>query len=154
MSVKQKSDKELIDVVSGYIVQTSGLPIEITELVHRFNKICQPIMKIEIEVRKEEVSFPELDMMVFHDEIYNGHELMKIVGIRKTEIELEGDYSGGTNNVTQKDWVPIKGAFRMRKICEEHKKPKGCQLHNLHCAYPDCEPYVDKNDYNGMLGEV
>ena len=76
------------------------------------------------------------------DEIYKGHEQMKILGIRKTEIELEGDYSGGTNNVIQKDWLPIKGTFRLRKICEEHKKPEGCQLHNLQCSYPDCEPYI------------
>ena len=25
-----------------------------------------------------------------------------------------------------------------RKICEEQSKPNGCQLHNLHCGYPDC----------------
>lgn len=25
-----------------------------------------------------------------------------------------------------------------KKICEEHVKPGGCQLHNLHCGYPDC----------------
>lgn len=25
-----------------------------------------------------------------------------------------------------------------RKICEEQAKPDGCQLHNLHCGYPDC----------------
>jgi hypothetical protein len=23
--------------------------------------------------------------------------------------------------------------------CEEKKKPGGCQLHNLHCRYPDCD---------------
>jgi hypothetical protein len=34
---------------------------------------------------------------------------MEIVGIRKDEVELEGDYSGGTHCVTQKDWLPIEG---------------------------------------------
>lgn len=23
--------------------------------------------------------------------------------------------------------------------CEEKKKPGGCQLHNLHCGYPNCD---------------
>jgi predicted nucleotide-binding protein len=30
-----------------------------------------------------------------------------VVGIRKDTIEIEGDFSGGTHNVTQKDWVDI-----------------------------------------------
>ena len=25
-----------------------------------------------------------------------------------------------------------------KKVCEEQSKPNGCQLHNLHCGYPDC----------------
>ncbi len=100
-----------------------------------------------MDTKREELTTPELDMIVFHDKIYNGHEAMKIVGIRKTEIELEGDFSGGIHLVTEKDWLPIQGAFRLRKICEENKKPNGCQLHNLHCGYPDCEPYVDSNEY-------
>lgn len=28
-----------------------------------------------------------------------------VVGIRKTTIEIEGDFSGGTHNVCQRDWV-------------------------------------------------
>ncbi len=92
--------------------------------------------------RKEEVMLPELDMEVFHEDIYNGKERMKVVGIRKAEVELEGDYSGGTHNVVQKDWLPLKGLFRLREVCPEKAKPEGCQLHNLHCGYPNCEPYV------------
>jgi hypothetical protein len=46
---------------------------------------------------------------VYHKDIYDGKELMKIVGIRETEVELEGDYSGGTHSVCQKDWLPIEG---------------------------------------------
>ena len=33
--------------------------------------------------------------------------------------------------------------FEHRKICEEQAKPSGCQLHNLHCGYPDCT--IDKS---------
>lgn len=80
--------------------------------------------------------------MAFHEDIYKGNERMKVVGIRETEVELEGDYSGGTHAVTQKDWHPIKGLFRLRKVCEELQKPEGCQLHNLYCGYPNCEPYI------------
>lgn len=96
--------------------------------------------------KKEEVLKPELGMIVFHETIYNGKEQMKIVGIREAEVELEGDYSGGTHSVCQKDWLPIKGLFRLRKVCEEKAKPNGCQLHNLHCGYPFCEPFVDINE--------
>jgi len=29
----------------------------------------------------------------------------EVVGIRKTIVEIEGDFSGGTHNVTQRNWV-------------------------------------------------
>lgn len=48
---------------------------------------------------------------VRHDKIYNGNEIMKVVGIRENHVELQGDYSGGTNCVSQKDWETIKGTF-------------------------------------------
>lgn len=95
-----------------------------------------------MNTRREEVRVFELGMMVYHDEIYQGKELMKVVGIREHEVELEGDYSGGTHPVKQKDWLPRKGVFRNIKVCEERLKPNGCQLHNLFCSFPDCEPYV------------
>ncbi len=96
--------------------------------------------------KKEIVTSPALDMSVFHEEIYSGNELMKVVGIRKHEVELEGDYSGGTQPVTQKQWMPIEGLFRLRKVCEQIEKYGSCQLHNLHCAYPNCEPYLSGGD--------
>lgn len=69
---------------------------------------------------------------------------MKIVGIRETEVELEGDFSGGTHNVVQKSWLPIKGLFRLRKVCEHHEQNGAgtCPLPNVHCTYPKCEPYM------------
>jgi len=51
----------------------------------------------------------KLGLTVFHKKIYWGKEPMKIVGIREKEVELEGDYSGGTHGVCQKDWQPIDG---------------------------------------------
>ena len=47
---------------------------------------------------------------------------VEVVGIREAEVELQGDYSGGTNAVLQKDWLPIKGLFRLRLVCPEHQK--------------------------------
>lgn len=54
---------------------------------------------------------------VYHKEIYDGKELMTVVGIREIEVELEGDYSGGTHNVCQKDWLPIDGVIETNKCC-------------------------------------
>ena len=59
---------------------------------------------------------------------------------------MNGDYSGGTHNVQQKSWLPIDGLFRLRKVCPEQLQKGGCQLPNIYCSYPDCEPYVNKKD--------
>ena len=95
---------------------------------------------------KEIVTRPSLGMKVFHEKIYDGREMMEIVGIRKTEVELEGDFSGGTHLVTQKDWLPIEGLFRLVKVCAQVEKYGTCTLHNLQCSYPSCKPYVDINE--------
>lgn len=93
-------------------------------------------------LKREDVNKVELGMKVYHDGIYNGKEQMKVVGIRESEVELEGDYSGGTHNVYQKSWITIKGLFRLRKVCEQHEKYGTCQLPNIYCRYPECESYV------------
>lgn len=102
--------------------------------------------------KREPLAKPELDMKVFHEELYDGNECMTVVGIRHDQVELEGDYSGGTHAVTQKDWLPIKGLFRLRKICNEIVQHGRCQLHNIHCSYPDCEPYLTSDHHyeNGV----
>ena len=92
----------------------------------------------------ESVSSPELDMVVYHEDIYGGKEKMKIVGIRKTEVELEGDYSGGTQAVAQKSWMPRAGCIRYRRTCTS-KVGGSCPLPNVHCGYPDCEPHCGPN---------
>lgn len=97
--------------------------------------------------KKETVTTPQLGMKVFHEELYNGKELMEIVGIRKDQVELQGDYSGGTHNVVQKDWIPVKGLFRLKKVCEQIEKYGTCQLPNVHCGYPDCEPYLTSDHH-------
>lgn len=76
-----------------------------------------------------------LDMYpVYVDAIYDGHEPLKIVGIRKDEIELEGDYSGGTHGLKQKEWFKISKCFIVREICNEELATNGCQVPNVHCC--------------------
>ena len=41
----------------------------------------------------------KLGQTVYHKSIYDGREPLKVVGLRESEIELEGDYYGGTNKV-------------------------------------------------------
>jgi len=86
-------------------------------------------------------------MKVFHEDIYDGNECMTVVGIRKTEVELEGDYSGGTHNVCQKSWLPIKGLFRLRKVCAQIAEHGSCQLNNIQCNFPNCEPYLTSDHH-------
>jgi len=102
--------------------------------------------------KREPLQKPELGMEVFHEKIYDGNECMTIIGIRETEVELEGDYSGGTHPATQKDWLPIEGLFRLRKVCNQIVQHGSCPLHNIHCSYPDCEPYLTSDHHyeNGV----
>lgn len=102
--------------------------------------------------KREIEQFPTLGMKVFHEKIYDGNECMTIIGIRKEEVELEGDYSGGTHNVIGKEWFPREGIFRLRKVCQQVVEHGSCQLHNIHCSYPACEPYLTSDHHyeNGI----
>ena len=50
----------------------------------------------------------ELEDLVTCESGYHHKEIFKVVGIRREELELEGDWSGGTNPSTSKSWIPIK----------------------------------------------
>jgi hypothetical protein len=50
-----------------------------------------------------------LGQTVYHRDVYEHREPLEVVGIRKDELELEGDYSGGTAGFKQRSWMPIKG---------------------------------------------
>ncbi len=39
---------------------------------------------------------------------YYEKEVFEVVGIRKDELELRGDWSGGTHSVDQTSWYPIE----------------------------------------------
>lgn len=47
-----------------------------------------------------------------------------MVGITEDKLLLEGDYSGGTHNVCQRDWLPIKGTSRIRNYAFKLKARK------------------------------
>jgi hypothetical protein len=59
--------------------------------------------------------------IVYHRSVYEHKEPLKVVGIMEDELLLEGDYSGGTHNVCQRSWLPIKGTSR---ICNHSFKEK------------------------------
>jgi len=65
----------------------------------------------------------KIGQIVYHRNIYDHKEPLKIVGLRENEVELEGDYSGGTYNVVQKQWLPINGTSRVYN----HKYKRECR---------------------------
>lgn len=71
---------------------------------------------------------------VYVDSLYEGHEPLKIVGVRNDSVELEGDYSGGTHNIQQKCWFRISECHLVVKQCDQQLEAKGCQLPNVHCC--------------------
>lgn len=58
----------------------------------------------------------KLGQKVYHKRIYDGREQLTIIGIRTNSLELEGDYSGGTHNVCQSDWLPVDGVLLTKNI--------------------------------------
>ena len=50
-----------------------------------------------------------------HNSVYGGKEVFEIVGIKKGEVLLKGDFSGGTHKVEQESWMPIKGLILQNK---------------------------------------
>ena len=82
------------------------LVIHCKECVPKEPEITTLTIKTKMLTTKADI---QLGTKVYHKDIYYGKELMEVVGIRKEEVELEGDFSGGTHNVCQKDWFNIKG---------------------------------------------
>lgn len=81
------------------------------------------------------IGYKELNIYpVYVEGVYKGKEPFKIVGIRQDQVELEGDFSGGTHNVIQKDWFKDDELFVVREVCDKLLKPNGCQEHNIHCC--------------------
>lgn len=68
----------------------------------------------DLTVNEEPQPILTLHQKVYHKEIYDGKEQMIITGMKvdtkgKVMVELEGDYSGGTHNVCQREWYCSDG---------------------------------------------
>lgn len=89
-----------------------------------------------MKYKKEKINgYNVLNMYpVYVESLYEGREPFTIVGIRKDEVELEGDYSGGTHNTVGKQWFKNDEVFVVKTICDEQLKPNGCQVHNVNCC--------------------
>lgn len=62
--------------------------------------------KIPIQNRKQ----LQFGMTVYHTKVYDGNEKLKVVGIRKDQVELQGDYSGVGLDYSY-CWLPLDGVL-------------------------------------------
>ncbi len=70
----------------------------------------------------------KLGATVYHEDVYDGRESLKVVGIREDELELEGDYSGGTHAVTQKSWLPLSGVMFNKLLLKDIQSINGYEI--------------------------
>lgn len=67
------------------------------------------------------------------------NEIFEIVGERKNQIEVQGDFSAGTHNVCQSEWIEktmIKEFMPLEKcdFCDKpmtHKNVRTCDEHSI-----------------------
>jgi hypothetical protein len=64
-----------------------------------------------------------IGQVVYHRQVYHHNEALKITGLTETHVELEGDYSGGIHNITERSWLPINGL----SLIENHTYKKECR---------------------------
>lgn len=97
--------------------------------------------KVSIKEYKDLNMYP-----VYIEGVYYGREPFRVAGIRENQVELEGDFSGGTHDVCQKDWFDDDRVFVIETVCPEQLKPMGCQIHNINCCGGGSviEKHVDK----------
>jgi hypothetical protein len=89
--------------------------------------------------------------IVYHRSVYEHREPLRVVGITEDKLLLEGDYSGGTHNVCQRDWLPIKGASRIHNYAfKERARKQAIDIETL--AIP-CAGSKD-NAYKSMMDMV
>ena len=63
---------------------------------------------------------------VYHRSVYEHKEPLKVVGITEDQLFLEGDYSGGTHNICQRAWLPIKGTSKIYNYDYKLKARERC----------------------------
>lgn len=80
--------------------------------VETVKRVRDYLIRRELNARSQEVL--QLGMFVYHKDVYNGREQMKIVGLRENAVELEGDYSGGVMSTTDSNWESRSGILLKR----------------------------------------
>jgi len=93
--------------VSDEMVRATMIPKD------RIDELLESLSKKHLTVEDLKIN-----QYVYHTDIYWSREQMKIVGLREDEVELEGDYSGGTNNTIGRQWFPIKGVSLIKSGVE------------------------------------
>lgn len=88
-----------------------------------------------------------LDDIVYHEDVCGGKKKLKIVGVRKHEVELEYGSNVHTDihNLSNKDWFSINGVIPVVKDwCSYYNG--SCNLPNVHCSAPKCLIENPKNN--------
>jgi hypothetical protein len=91
-----------------------------------------------------------LGQIVYHEDIYDYKEPLKIIGIKSDKLELEGDYSGGTHNTKQSDWLSIEGVSTIYKYGYKKK----CREYATTVAAITIPKDIEKNSLNETINEL
>lgn len=51
--------------------------------------------------------------VVYHRDVYDYKEPLKVFGITEDQLLLEGDFSGGTSGIVQRQWMNIDGVSKI-----------------------------------------
>lgn len=89
--------------------------------------------------------------IVYHREVYEHKESLKVVGILEDKLLLEGDYSGGTHSVRQRSWLPIKGVSRIHNHAFKEKARRDARA--IETLSIPCAGSQD-NTYKAMMDMV
>ena len=80
-----------------------------------------------------------LGKTVYHRDLYDFREPFKVTGVTLDSIELEGDYSGGTHQIIQKQWKKLTGTsvvynYRYKEECRKKALTIDALAIPLECA--------------------
>lgn len=83
----------------------------------KFNTILgESLDDMGVKYKKESITEFKIFDEVVHPEIYYGNEVFVVVGIRENELELQGDWSGGTHNVSGRSWFKKEGMILKNRL--------------------------------------
>lgn len=98
---------------------------------------------------EQEVDFKLGDYVITD---YYENEKFKVVGIRETELELLGDWSGGTHNVMQKSWY---SSTKCVKVDQKGKTEENIKAVNeLFEKIAKDNPHLNRTFIGGRLSQI